>query len=120
MAETPHIDPTAEGIGHAIADKHPIVPLRQRFYAWTKDEVLQLFEDLENAINDDSNEDYFLGLVVVIQKGHSRPEVLDGQQRLATCVMLLAAIRDYSTFVPPAHDTSDEMNLGKANPALFV
>lgn len=94
MSNTPHIDPRSDGIGHAIADKKPAVPIRQRHYSWDRDLVNQLFEDLENAIND-GDEDYFLGLVVVATGSGGRPEVVDGQQRLATSVILIAAIRDY-------------------------
>ena len=93
--DTPSIDARQEGIGHAIADKKPVIPTRQRSYAWTKEEVNELFSDIAAAIAK-PKPDYFLGLIVAVRKdGNGRPEVVDGQQRLATCAMLLAAIRDH-------------------------
>jgi uncharacterized protein with ParB-like and HNH nuclease domain len=53
-----------------------------------------LFEDFSSAISkgDDS---YFLGTIVLTQGAGDRLEVADGQQRLATTSILIAAIRDY-------------------------
>lgn len=69
------------------------VPEHQRDYAWTKDEVTTLFKDFGGAINDDGP--YFLGTVVTIPRGNDTLEVVDGQQRLATTAILIAAIRNY-------------------------
>ena len=70
------------------------MPDHQRDFAWTDEEVEQFLNDVIGAIQD-SEEDYFLGLVVVVKPGQvERPwEVLDGQQRLATTTMVYAAIR---------------------------
>jgi hypothetical protein len=70
------------------------VPLHQREYSWGEPEITALFRDLSKAIADSAPE-YFLGSLVVIPKGESTVEVVDGQQRLATAAILLAAIRDY-------------------------
>lgn len=70
------------------------VPLNQREYSWTEREVTSLFHDINNAISEDEPE-YFLGSIVTIPKDSSVLEVVDGQQRLSTTVILLAAIRDY-------------------------
>ncbi|MGD0388973.1 MAG: DUF262 domain-containing HNH endonuclease family protein [Tepidisphaeraceae bacterium] len=90
--QAPHIDPRPDGIGHAIADKRPVIPKRQRSFDWNDDEVKKLFEDFNGAIDE---AEYFLGLLVVAQKDGGPSEVVDGQQRLATTTILLAAIRDY-------------------------
>lgn len=67
------------------------VPPNQREYSWTDKEVKQLFQDYAQALNEDGS--YFLGTVVTIPSDDL--EVVDGQQRLATTAILLAAIRDY-------------------------
>lgn len=82
-----------EGLGTVLKRHHLEVPPNQRDYAWTNDEVTQLFRDLGKAVND--GKDYFLGTVVTIPSANGSLEVVDGQQRLATTAILLAAIRDY-------------------------
>ena len=82
-------------IGNAIAVKNLTVPYYQRSYAWKEKHVLEFFHDLQNAIARKLHE-YFLGSVVVTQKDATEPEnVVDGQQRIATTMIVLAAIRDY-------------------------
>src|SRR5262245_13129547 len=70
------------------------VPFYQRSYAWKKQQVSELFSDIRRAIEEGKSY-YFLGSIV----GYSVPdsdlvEIVDGQQRLATTTILLAAIRD--------------------------
>ena len=80
------------GIGELIArKKHLKVPSHQRDYAWGEDEVDTLLEDLFDAV-DSNTEEYFLGLIVLIGPIEGAWTVLDGQQRLATCTMVLSAI----------------------------
>jgi hypothetical protein len=81
------------GIAKLIKDGGLCVPANQRAYAWRTEHVTDLYQDLAKAIND-QEPDYFLGSVVVAKK-NGRLEVFDGQQRLATTVILLSAIRDY-------------------------
>jgi hypothetical protein len=82
-------------IGNALALRNMKVPIYQRSYAWEEKHVLDFFNDLDNAITHKSPE-YFLGSIVVTQKkGEAHVEVVDGQQRIATTMMVLAALRDY-------------------------
>lgn len=83
-----------EGIGHALSDNYLSVPVYQRSYAWEDSHVEDLFHDIANAMAAADNE-YFLGSIVVANGPNGIPEVVDGQQRLATTTILLAAIRDY-------------------------
>lgn len=72
------------------------VPLYQRPYAWDDEQVDELFEDLGAAVaKDRENAEYFLGSIVLAYQDRERAEVVDGQQRLVTITILLAAIRDY-------------------------
>lgn len=82
------------GLGSVLKHNQLVVPLNQREYAWTNDEVPQLFQDYSKAIADDEPL-YFLGTIVTIPRPNGTLEVVDGQQRLATTAILLAAIRDY-------------------------
>ena len=82
-----------KGIGAVLAHNRLAVPLNQREYSWEEEHVQALFEDFENAISHGPVA-YFLGTIVLTQT-EERPEVADGQQRLATTTVLLATMRDY-------------------------
>jgi hypothetical protein len=82
------------GIGTALNRNRLVVPVNQREYAWEDKHVLDLFQDFSKAIGQD-RKTYFLGTIVLTKGKDNVPEVADGQQRLATTTILLAAIRDY-------------------------
>ncbi len=81
------------GIASVLSRNNLSVPLNQREYSWTDREVNDLFHDLNKAISENAPE-YFLGSIVAIPTKPGALEIVDGQQRLATTVILLAAIRD--------------------------
>lgn len=83
-----------EGIGNLLHTGLFSVPRYQREFKWEEDHVRELFEDIENAIADQQPE-YFLGSIVISKGDSDRPEIVDGQQRLASISILLAAVRDY-------------------------
>lgn len=74
------------------------IPLYQRAYAWTTEESEELLQDLLRAMDnaEESIDDlppYFLGSIVLIKDDEPQAEIIDGQQRLTTLIMLLAALR---------------------------
>jgi len=94
LAIMPAIEFEKETIGHILhARKGLRVPINQRSYAWKKEHVEDLFKDLNGAILG-SDDEYFLGSIIVVRV-NGGIEVYDGQQRLATSMILAAAIRDY-------------------------
>jgi len=87
------------GIG-GVLNRHNIrVPVNQREYAWEEHHVKALFQDIAGAIAEDAPE-YFLGTIVGIPRDADTLQIVDGQQRLATAVILLSAIRDYLKKLP--------------------
>ncbi len=70
------------------------IPSYQRPYSWTTDEAGILFDDLYDFyISENSEENYFLGSIVLIKKDDiPSSDVIDGQQRLTTLTILLAII----------------------------
>ena len=82
-----------KGIGSALAHNILAVPPNQREYSWEEEHV-SLLSDFTNAI-DNNQSTYFLGTIVLTKGADDTPEVSDGQQRLATTTIVLAAIRDY-------------------------
>ena len=88
--------PTFEecGIAGALTQFFLTVPLNQRPYKWGETPVQTLLDDLTRSFN--ANEDtYFLGMIVLTHGPTGQLEVADGQQRLATTSIIVAAIRDY-------------------------
>ena len=78
------------------------IPEYQRPYVWGYEEINDLLDDLTFAQSEKPDSEYFLGSFVFQSKpaapelGRKFPEndLLDGQQRLATLLLLLAVIRD--------------------------
>lgn len=69
------------------------IPLYQRNYTWSEEHIQQLFRDVRDAYESKGSPDYFLGNLVVSSlsdKGHY--EVIDGQQRLTTLFVIVAAL----------------------------
>ena len=94
MSTSKGIDFSDCGIAMAINQNRLMVPVNQRSYKWEEEHVRDLFTDLETAV-DNTEPEYFLGTMVFTRKSENELEIADGQQRLATTVMLLAAFRDY-------------------------
>lgn len=72
------------------------IPDYQRPYSWQVEHAEELFDDLWTfRHHEDISEEYFLGSIVLIKGDSSnQADVVDGQQRLTTLTILLAAIRD--------------------------
>jgi len=75
-----------------------LIPDYQRPYAWGEDECATLWDDLSSFAfpNDDSSQfnshddEYFLGPIVTFEN-NGKQEIIDGQQRLTTIMLLLRA-----------------------------
>jgi hypothetical protein len=80
------------GLAGVLKQFQLTVPLNQREYSWEKEHVEQMFDDLAEALR--NGDEHFFGTIVTIPR-QRRLEVVDGQQRLATTAILLAAMRDY-------------------------
>ncbi|MBN1459389.1 MAG: DUF262 domain-containing protein [Armatimonadetes bacterium] len=72
------------------------VPRYQRSFAWGRDEVEELWDDLVQSSKRAG--EYFLGTIVLHRKAVSTVEIIDGQQRLSCIAMLFSAIRNF--FLP--------------------
>ena len=83
-----------KGIGSLLKVGRLRVPSNQREYSWEDKQVNDLFQDFSNAIRKGQSA-YFLGTIVVSEGKKNVPEVVDGQQRLATTSILLATVRDF-------------------------
>jgi hypothetical protein len=64
----------------------------QRTYAWSKDELIDLFSDLTDAVHD--GEPHFFGTLILQNFDGNKAKVVDGQQRLTSVFLFVSAIRD--------------------------
>lgn len=64
----------------------------QRTYAWTNDQIDELFDDLKETAS--SGDNHFFGTLIFETSDNHVAKIVDGQQRLTTVFVLVAALRD--------------------------
>lgn len=76
-----------------------VIPIYQRTYSWTEKECRQLWDDILRTGDNEDVSAHFIGSIVYIEKGIYHPVsslspllVIDGQQRLTTVTLLIAAL----------------------------
>lgn len=75
-----------------------VIPIYQRNYSWSEAQCRQLWNDLLKIGRNDKSQGHFIGSIVYVEKGLSTRTsqeamlVIDGQQRLTTCTLLLLAL----------------------------
>lgn len=78
--------------------KQLVIPIYQRTYSWKRPECQQLWDDILRVACNEQTLAHFVGSIVYVEKGifhvSSVPQLLvvDGQQRLTTISLLLAAL----------------------------
>ncbi len=77
-----------------------VIPIYQRTYSWTEIECRKLWDDIIRTGENEEINAHFVGSIVYIEKGlysitsQSPLLVIDGQQRLTTLSLLIAALAD--------------------------
>ena len=91
---------------------HFQVPKYQREYAWKKEQWEQLITDI-----DDNDPGYFMGSIICVDDAQTHVvgdelifEVVDGQQRLTTLSLLLAAIHSKLTMAMDGYEPADKQD----------
>lgn len=83
-----------------------VIPIYQRSYSWSEKECRQLWDDIVRAGEDEKINAHFIGSIVYIEKGiyqvtsQSPILVIDGQQRLTTVSLLIAALAEKLDALP--------------------
>ncbi len=103
-----------DAIGHVLADRVLSVPVYQRSYSWDREQVEEFWTDLRDTFAT-AGQEYFLGNLVFAEEGAEDRElaIIDGQQRLATTLILLACLRD-------EHEERGESEAGREVHSTFV
>ena len=89
-----------------------VIPIYQRTYSWTEKECRQLWDDILRAGKNDEIPAHFIGSVVYVEQGlysvssQSPLLVIDGQQRLTTVTLLIAALAEALADKEPIEDFS--------------
>jgi len=96
--------------------EHFHVPKYQREYTWKKWQWEQLLNDIE-----DNDPGYFMGSIICVHEAQSRGfgdeliyEVVDGQQRLTTLSLLLAAIHAKLVVAMDTYEPADKQDKDEA------
>ncbi len=92
-----------KNIGSLFSDKKSdfLIPDYQRPYAWEIEECQTLWSDIfefafpdEDSTKFNSDDEYYLGPIVTFKNDNGKLEIIDGQQRLTTLMLLLRAFYD--------------------------
>ncbi|MFN0278078.1 MAG: DUF262 domain-containing protein [Pyrinomonadaceae bacterium] len=92
--------------------KQFVIPIYQRTYSWQISQCNQLMRDILRISRDDSVPGHFIGSIVYFQESiHTQSDVpqllvIDGQQRLTTISLLIAALAEFIENNPTEIDTT--------------
>lgn len=95
-----------------------VIPIYQRTYSWTEKECRQLWDDIVRTGANDHILVHFVGSIVYIDKADATVTtwepllVIDGQQRLTTVTLLIAALANALGETEPVDGFSAEMLRG--------
>lgn len=70
-----------------------IIPMYQRNYAWGEAEITQLIRDVTDYQEKDPAKPYYIGTLVVYKRNDGSFEIIDGQQRFTTLVLLALLLK---------------------------
>lgn len=87
-----------------------IIPLYQRNFAWRKEEIEQLLQDIFEAFNQKNKFNYYIGSLVTLKRHNGELEVIDGQQRLTTLSLIskLLGVLDHPVLSYDSRPNVDE------------
>lgn len=92
-------------VGEVFCNDTYVIPIYQRNYDWGDEQIRQLIQDVFDHAQQNKDEQnkskYYIGSLVVWKRGETGPyEVVDGQQRLTTLLILLTVLWQHNTPVP--------------------
>jgi len=92
--EKPIIEAKEINVRDLLMNRFFEIPLYQRPFSWNEENFQELVDDIRDAI-DSEEENYFLGTILLRTKEDGITyEIVDGQQRLTSLIILLAVFRD--------------------------
>jgi len=88
-------------------NRHFVIPNYQRGYAWEDRQVNDLWNDINVLLDSDNNEKHYMGILALtktsdddrsklwIDDDDKCYDIIDGQQRLTTLIIILSELRKY-------------------------
>jgi len=97
-----------------------IIPAYQRPYSWGYDECLTLYNDIVKSFIEE--EEYFIGNIFISRSDNNKDvlEVIDGQQRLTTILLLIKVFSIIDSSFKPLHDILTKENWETGNPEARI
>lgn len=99
-----------------------VIPEYQRPYAWTVDQIDQLFIDIWGFATSiggvDGDATYFLGTIVAYEN-NDKQEIIDGQQRITSLFLLLRAIYTKLTSSEDKNNEKAQNFIKKIEPTIW-
>ena len=93
-------------VENIFKDKY-VIPLYQRNFAWGEEQISRLLQDIyESMLSGD--EHFYVGSLIVLQRGNGEFEVIDGQQRL-TMLSILSGILNMGMPLTLRYDSRPEV-----------
>ncbi len=94
--EKPIIEAKEINVRDLLMNRFFEIPLYQRPFSWNEENFQELVDDIRDAI-DSQEENYFLGTILLkAEEDGITYEIVDGQQRLTSLIVLLAVFGDYA------------------------
>ena len=87
----------------------------QRVYVWNDENILSLFRDVTECLANKDDRDHFFGTLILQTDGSQSPKsakVVDGQQRITTIMLIIAALRDALSDLESTELPGDDEELG--------
>ncbi len=93
-------------VENIFKDKY-IIPLYQRNFAWGEEQISRLLQDIYESMCS-GDEHFYIGSLIVLQRGNGEFEVIDGQQRL-TMLSILSSILNIGIHLSLRYDSRPEV-----------
>ncbi|AWG21654.1 hypothetical protein FFWV33_08950 [Flavobacterium faecale] len=93
---------SAKNIKEILANDNYIIPRYQRNYAWGKAEISQLIKDIDEFFPKGNSEkkSYYLGSLVCFKREDGNFELIDGQQRHTTIILINLVLKNWAKNIP--------------------
>ncbi|AEJ20891.1 DUF262 domain-containing protein [Gracilinema caldarium] len=83
-------------IEEILSNNYYIIPRYQRNYAWEKTEIAQLIRDINEYSQNGESKNYYLGSLVCFKREDGVFELVDGQQRFTTLVLINLVLKNWN------------------------
>ena len=114
----PDIQPQHINLQTLLSKRLFRIPRYQRSYSWAKKQRQDLFNDIKQSYVSEGPTDHFMSTIVALRQGsvkivvteYQKVDIVDGQQRITTLVLLLNAIaRELDSSVKTQKDVRDQI-----------